>query len=129
MFFGKNKHLVGLDIGSSAVKAVEITKSKKGYKLTRLAYETLGPDAVVDGAIMDSFTVAQTIKRVLAAGKFKPQGIAAGVSGHSVIVKRVVLPAVTAAEVDASIEFDAEQYIPFEISEVNLDYQIVGAPA
>jgi len=126
--FKKTKPLVGLDIGSSGVKAVELVKAKRGYQVTRLAYETLGPDSVVDGAIMDSFTVAQAIKRALTAGKFKPHGVAAGVSGHSVIVKRVVLPAATAEEVEASIHFDAEQYIPFEISEVNLDYHVVGPP-
>src|SRR5262245_39676117 len=126
--FKKTKPLVGLDIGSSAVKAVELTKSKRGYQVTKFAYETLTPDSVVDGAIMDSVSVAQAIKKTLADGKFKTKGIAAGVSGHSVIVKRVVLPAATAEEVDASIQFDAEQYIPFEVSEVNLDYQVVGAP-
>lgn len=118
--------MVGLDIGSSSVKAVELTKSKKGYQITGFACETLGPDAVVDGAIMDSPAVADAIKRTLAMGKFNPKGVAAGVSGHSVIVKRVVLPVATEQEVDASIQFDAEQYIPFGLSEVNMDYQVVG---
>ncbi len=124
--FSKNKPLVGLDIGSSSIKAVELSKSKKGYTVTGFASEALGPDAVVDGAIMDAPSVADSIKRTLAAGKFKPKFVATGVSGHSVIVKRVVLPASTADEVEASIQFDAEQYIPFEITEVNMDYQVVG---
>jgi type IV pilus assembly protein PilM len=124
--FKKSKPLVGLDIGSSSVKAVELTKTKKGYELTGFAYETLGPDAVVDGAIMDAPVVADTIKRTLTAGKFRLKSVATGVSGHSVIVKRVVVPVASAEEVEASIEFDTEQYIPFEIAEVNLDYQVVG---
>src|SRR5262245_26506273 len=124
--FKKRKPVVGLDIGSSAVKAVELTKSKKGYQVSGFAYETLGPDAVVDGAIMDSRGVAEAIKRTLTVGKFKLKSVAAGVSGHSVIVKRVVLPVASLDEVEASIQFDAEQYIPFQISEVNLDYQVVG---
>jgi len=124
--FKKSKPLVGVDIGSSAVKALELTKSKKGYQVSGFSYEALGPDSVVDGAIMDSTSVAAAVRRTLTAGKFKPKGVAAGVSGHSVIVKRVVLPVATAEEVDASIQFDAEQYIPFQISEVNLDYQVVG---
>src|SRR5215510_13222141 len=124
----KNKPVVGLDIGSSSIKAVELSKSKSGYQLTGFASESLGADSVVDGAIMDSqvSSVASSIKRILAVGKFKAKAIATGISGHSVIVKRVVLPAATKQEVDASIQFDAEQYIPFEISDVNLDYQIVG---
>jgi type IV pilus assembly protein PilM len=124
--FRKSKPLVGLDIGSSAVKAVELTRSKKGYEVTGFAFEALGPDAVVDGAIMDAPAVSETIKRTFASGKFKLKTVAAGVSGHSVIVKRVVVPAMTEADVEVSIQMDAEQYIPFEIAEVNLDYQIVG---
>src|ERR1044071_9085989 len=109
MLLKRKKPLVGLDIGSSGVKAVELTKSKKGYQLTGFAYEPLGPDAVVDGAIMHAPAVALTIKRTFEAGKFKPVRVATGVSGHSVIVKRVVVPASTPAEVEASIQLDAEQ--------------------
>ena len=125
-FLKQNKPLVGLDIGSSGVKAVELIKSKKGYELVGFAHVPLGPDAVVDGAIMDAPAVADTIKKSFLAGKFRPKNVATGVSGHSVIVKRVVVPAANAEEVEASIQLDAEQYIPFEITEVNLDYQIVG---
>src|SRR5712671_4895036 len=120
------KPLIGLDIGSNSVKAVELTKSRKGYELSGFASEVLEPDSVVDGAIMNSRAVAEAIKRVLFVGKFKPKGISAGVSGHSVIVKRIVVPGATNAEVDASIQFDAEQHIPFQIAEVNLDYQVIG---
>src|SRR5262245_41752328 len=125
-FLSKKKPLIGLDIGSSSIKAVELTKSKKGYQLTSFCYDSLSPDAVVDGAIMDSRGVAESIKRAFLIGRFKPKPIATGVSGHSVIVKRVIVPAATPNEVATSIQLDAEQYIPFDISEVNLDYQVVG---
>jgi type IV pilus assembly protein PilM len=124
--FSRNKPLIGLDIGSNSIKAVELTKSRKGYELTGFASEVLEPDSVVDGAIMNSRAVGEAIKRVLFIGKFKQNGISAGVSGHSVIVKRIVVPGATNAEVDASIQFDAEQHIPFQIAEVNLDYQVIG---
>src|SRR5438093_5615600 len=124
--FNKRKPLVGLDIGSSSVKAVELSRSKKGYQLTGFAWESLNPDIVVDGAIMDAPAMAASIRETLAAGKFKPKRVATGVSGHSVIVKRVVVPAANSDEVEASIQLDAEQYIPFELSEVHLDYQLVG---
>src|SRR5205809_6784316 len=75
---------------------------------------------------MDAPAMAASIRETLAAGKFKPKGVATGVSGHSVIVKRVVVPAATPDEVEGSIQLDAEQYIPFDIAEVNLDYQVVG---
>src|SRR5437762_3371206 len=125
-FLDKSKPLVGLDIGSSGIKAVELTKSKKGYQLTGFACEPLSPDAVVDGAIMDAPAVADSIKKLYLNAKFRPKAVATGVSGHSVIVKRVVVPAATPNDLEASIQFDAEQYIPFDISEVNLDYQVVG---
>src|SRR5262245_52681314 len=125
-FLAKNKPLVGLDIGSSSIKAVELTKSKKGYQVVSVSYEPLAADAVVDGAIMDAKGVADSIKRTFTIGKFKPKTVATGVSGHSVIVKRVVVPAATPNEVATSIQLDAEQYIPFDITEVNLDYQVVG---
>src|SRR6185436_7355016 len=125
-FLSRTKPLVGLDIGSSGIKAVELVKSKKGYQLTGFAYEPLGPDSVVDGAIMDEPAVAEGIKKTFLSGKFKPKGVATGVSGPAVIVKRVVVPAATPNEVATSIQLDAEQYIPFDISEVNLDYQVVG---
>jgi type IV pilus assembly protein PilM len=124
--FKKNKPIVGLDIGSSSLKAVELAKSKRGYQLTGFAYEPLAPDAVVDGAIMDARGVCETIKESFAAAKFKPKSVATGVSGHSVIVKRVVVPAATPDEVETSIQVDAEQYIPFDLTEVNLDYHVVG---
>src|SRR5437762_13699498 len=75
---------------------------------------------------MDAPVVAGAIKRIFTNGKFKPKGVATGISGHSVIVKRVVVPAATPDEVEASLQLDAEQYIPFEISDVHLDYQLVG---
>src|SRR5256885_325200 len=101
MLLKRNKPLVGLDIGSSSIKAVELAKTKKGYELTGFATESLGADSVVDGAIMDSqmTSVAESIKRMLMVGKFKTKAVATGISGHSVIVKRVVLPAATKEEV------------------------------
>jgi type IV pilus assembly protein PilM len=122
----KRSPLVGLDIGSSSIKAVELTKSKKGYQLTGFAVESLVPDAVVDGAIMDGPAVAGAIKRIFSSGKLKAKAVATGISGHSVIVKRVIVPAATPDEIEASIQMDMEQYIPFDIAEVNMDYQLVG---
>ena len=122
----RNKPLVGLDIGSSSIKAIELTKSKSGYEVIGFAQTPLGADAVVDGAIADAEAVSEAIKTVFTAGKFKAKNVATGVSGNAVIVKRVVLPVDTPEEVAGSIEFDADKYIPFDISEVNLDYEVIG---
>ena len=93
MLFRKSKNLVGLDIGSSAVKLVELKESKDGrYQLVKAGMETLSPEAIVDGAIMDSSLVVETIVRLFAATGVKNQNMAVAVSGHSVIVKQIQLP-------------------------------------
>jgi type IV pilus assembly protein PilM len=121
------KPVVGLDIGSSAVKAVEIRPAGKGYKVVAFGSEPVPPDSIVDGAIIDSSAVADAIKRLFSNKAFKTKDVAASLSGNAVIVKKISLPAMTEAELNESIQWEAEQYIPFDIQDVNLDYQILNA--
>ena len=124
--FGKTKTVVGLDIGSSAVKAVELKPSGKGYRVTAFAAEPVAPDAIVDGAIIDAGSVADAIRRVFDGNKaFKTKEVCASLSGNAVIVKKISLPVMTEDELAESIYWEAEQYIPFDIQDVNLDYQIL----
>src|SRR5213082_2468521 len=123
--FGKSKAVVGLDIGSSAVKAVELKPSGKGYKVTAVGIEPIPPDSIVDGAIIDGTAVADAIKRLFENKSFKSKEVAASLSGNAVIVKKISLPVMTEAELSESIYWEAEQYIPFDIQDVNLDYQIL----
>jgi len=130
MFWGRSKKLVGLDIGSSSVKAVELARKGAGYELVSLGIEPLGQDVVVDGSIMDALLVSAAIKKVVAENKIKVKEVATSVSGHSVIVKRITLSAVGDDEVAAAIPYEAQQHIPFDVSDVNLSYQVMGpAPA
>lgn len=122
----KQKPLVGLDIGSSSVKAVELRKSKKGFELVHAALEPLASDTVVDGAIMDALSVSDSISKIFSEEKIKTKFVATSVSGHSVIVKKISLPVMSDEELDESIQWEAEQHIPFDISDVNLDYQILS---
>src|SRR5437879_10103703 len=85
---GKQKPLVGLDIGSSSIKAVELKGSKQGYELMSYGLEPLAQDTVVDGAIMDAPLVAAAITSIFERQKIKTKNVATSVSGHSVIVKR-----------------------------------------
>jgi type IV pilus assembly protein PilM len=126
-FNKKSRSVVGLDIGSSAVKAVELKASGKGYRVAAFATEPVPPDSIVDGAIIDSAAVADAIKRVFQSKAFKTKDVAASLSGSAVIVKKISLPVMTPAELDESIYWEAEQYIPFDIQDVNLDYQILDA--
>jgi type IV pilus assembly protein PilM len=127
--FGKAKAIVGLDIGSSAVKAVELKAAGKGYRVSAFGSEPVPPDSIVDGAIIDGAAVADAIRRLLDGHPFKSKDVAASLSGNAVIVKKISLPLMTDAELAESIFWEAEQYIPFDIQDVNLDYQILNAGA
>jgi type IV pilus assembly protein PilM len=124
--FRKVKAVIGLDIGSSAVKAVELKVSGKGFKVVAFGSEPVPPDSIVDGAIIDGTAVAEAIRRLFENNKaFKTKDVAASLSGNAVIVKKINLPVMTEAELAESIYWEAEQYIPFDIQDVSLDYQIL----
>jgi type IV pilus assembly protein PilM len=125
--FRRAKSLVGLDIGSSAVKAVELKPAGKGYKVTAFGTQPVPPDSIVDGAIIDGAAVADAIRRLFDGGGIKTRDVVASLSGNAVIVKKITLPVMTETELAESIYWEAEQYIPFDIQDVNLDYQIVGS--
>ncbi len=125
MLFRRPKSLVGLDIGSSAVKAIELKPSGKGYRVSAIGVESVPPDSIVDGAIIDGGAVADAVRRLFTNKKFKAKDVVASLSGNSVIVKKITLPAMTEAELSESIYWEAEQYIPFDIQDVNLDYEIL----
>jgi len=122
---GKSKPVVGLDIGSSSIKAVELRGSKQGYELVSFGVEPLAQDTVVDGAIMDAPLVAAGIGNIFEQNRTKTKNVATSVSGHSVIVKRVALPQMTEEELYDRIQTEATQHIPFDIADVNLDYQLL----
>ena len=130
MLFRKSKNLVGLDIGSSAVKLVELKDAKGGgYKLVKTGLSTLSPEAIVDGAIMDASLVVDTVNRVLSETGVRGNDFATSLSGHSVIIKKISLPTMSAEELAESIRWEAEQYVPFDINDVNLDYVVLDAGA
>jgi len=124
-----NRGLVGLDIGSSSVKAVELTGKPGALSLVNLGFEGLQPDTVVDGQIMELNDVSGVISGLFASHQFKTDRVAAGVSGSGVIVKNIIVPQMTREELEESIDWHAEEHIPFEISDVSLDYQVVGSGA
>jgi type IV pilus assembly protein PilM len=127
VLFGRSKSLVGLDIGSNTVKAIELKPSGKGHKVAAIAVQAVPPDSIVDGAIIDSGAVADAVARLFANKQFKSKDVAASLSGNSVIVKKITLPLMTEAELAESIYWEAEQYIPFDIQDVNLDYEIIDS--
>ncbi|MFN8091534.1 MAG: type IV pilus assembly protein PilM [Vicinamibacteria bacterium] len=126
--FGKKKGLVGVDVGSSAIKAVELKVGGKGndeYQLLNIGIEPLPPEAIVDGAIMDSGAVIDAIQRLFQENRIKTVDVATGVCGNAVIVKKISLPQMSPDELAESIHWEAEQYIPFDIQDVALDYEVI----
>ena len=119
-----NKSMVGVDIGSSSIKAVELQGKNGDFQLVSLGYEGLPADSVVDGQIMELNAVSSAIGNIFHEHKIKTTKVAAGVNGHSVIVKNIVLPQMSAEELQESFAWHAEEHIPFDISDVNLDYHV-----
>ena len=122
---------VGLDIGSSSIKAVSIEPGRRGARLTRFGIEYLQPQVIVDGALMDQATVVEAIGRLKAALGIGNRDVAIAISGHSVIVKKIQMAPMSREAIAERIPAEAEQHIPFKRDEVDIDYQIVspkGAP-
>lgn len=126
MFFGK-KAPVGLDIGSRYIKAVQLNDTKAGYELAVASVAPLPAEVIVDGAIADKTQLVISLKDLLSKAGVKSGSAVIGISGHSsVIIKKITLPSMTEEELGMSIRYEAEQYIPFDINDVNIDFQILG---
>lgn len=121
----KKNQLVGLDIGSHSIKLVEIDQGKKGMILKNFGIIGLPKDAIVEGTIKEMEVVASAIRNLYKNLNVKNKNVATSISGFSVIVKKINIAKREQSELDASIHEEAEQYIPFDISDVNLDYEIL----
>jgi type IV pilus assembly protein PilM len=126
MLFSRKGNVVGLDIGSSSIKLLELAELRGGYQLKNFGIAPLPPEGIVDGALMDSVTIVESIRGLAGALRIKTKDVVTSVSGHSVIVKKINIPVMTEDELDESIQWEAERYIPFDINDVNLDFQIIG---
>jgi type IV pilus assembly protein PilM len=126
MFGAKRNRLVGLDIGSKTIKAAEVVEGKKGYTLSKFGMTDVAPGLIEDGAIKDPEAVADTLKSLFKSYNIKNGSVALSIGGYSVIVKKISVPTATEDQLQDTIHFEAEQYIPFDINDVNLDFQILG---
>ncbi|MBN1336337.1 MAG: type IV pilus assembly protein PilM [Deltaproteobacteria bacterium] len=122
----RKKSAIGLDIGSSSVKLLELEPTKNGsFRLLHFGVESLPPEAIVDGAVMNSNAVVDAIRELVRRMRVRTREVVASVSGHSVIIKRINLPVMTREELEESIQWEAEQYIPFDVKDVHIDVQIL----
>ncbi len=124
--FGGAKSIVGLDIGSSCIKAVELKKTKGEIQVSTLGVEPLAADIVVDSMIVDSGSVSGAIAKIFNDHKIKSKLVATSVSGHSVIVKKITTQTMSDSDLAETINTEAAQHIPFDIADVNIDYQILS---
>jgi type IV pilus assembly protein PilM len=121
----KGKTTVGLDIGSSLIKAVEIDHTKEEPTIVRFGMTKLLPEAIVDGEIMDRNLVIEGIQQCLASGGISRKDVVTAVSGRAVIVKKVVMDKMSPDDAQEAIFWEAEQHVPFDIDDVCLDFQVL----
>jgi type IV pilus assembly protein PilM len=120
------KTCIGLDIGSSSIKAVQIKKSRTGVALQAFGMQPLVPQTIVDGTIMDQGAVVEAIRALWGRLKLRTKDVAIAIAGHSVIIKKIAVPSMRADELAANIRFEAEHHIPFAKDDVELDYHVVN---
>ena len=128
-FLTPRRQLVGLDIGSSAIKLVQVKESKGRYFLQKFGYKPLEPEVIVDGTVMDEGRVVSAIRELFDETGVKNKQVAISISGHAVIVKKISLPPMPDEELEGQVKLAAEQYIPFDINEVNIDFHVLPAAA
>jgi len=121
----RGKTSVGLDIGSGFVKVVEIDHSGAAPLLSRVGHAPLAADAIVDGEVMDPHLVVDTVRSVLASLDLKPRVLVTGVGGRDVIIKRIQMDRMEEGDAREVIRWEAEQYVPFDMENVQLDFEIL----
>ena len=127
MIFRRRESLVGLDVGSDAVKAVTLRRTRRGREVAAIGREPLPRGSIAGGGIVDRDAVSEVIRRALDRCGNRSRRVSAAVAGNAVIVKRVNLPLMDEDDLAASIRSEAEQHIPFDTRDVNLDYQVLQA--
>lgn len=126
MFLSNKTPLLAIDIGSSSIKLAQLQGSGNRFELTAFGVMPIDPDAISDGIVRDEEHVADALSRLIKAEKVETRYAVASLSGESVIIKKIQMPLMPDDELTESITQEAEQYIPFDIDDVRLDYQKLG---
>lgn len=123
--FGRSRTTVGLDIGSGLIKLVVITHGGSGPTLTKVAFTQVVDDAIVEGEVMDPGIVADAIRGLFASSGIKPKQVVTAVGGRDVIIKKISMDRMKESEAREVIRWEAEQHVPFDMDNVELDFQIL----
>lgn len=122
---GRYEGIVGLDIGSSALKAVQLKPVRDGFELVHIAHQSLEADTIVDGHIIDLSHVSDSINRIWSDQNIKSRQVATSLSGSAVVVKLILVPQMSDEELDEEIHWEADNYIPFDINDVDLYHKVI----
>lgn len=126
MLFGFGaKPIVGLDIGSSAIKIVEAEKKRSGWVVRSFTSVNLPEDTIVDGEIVNHAAVVEAIVSALKEAGVRSKNVCTSVAGSSVIIKHIAIPKSAPSEIEDQVYWEAEQYIPFDMKEISLDFEVV----
>jgi type IV pilus assembly protein PilM len=117
---------IGLDIGSSSIKMLQVKVTAKAIHLLDFGIEPLPPQTIVDGSIMDQAAVVDAIRRLRTTLGIRNKVVATAISGHSVIIKKIQVPQMAPEELGAQLQVEAEQHIPFRADEVEMDHQLIN---
>src|SRR5215510_13039144 len=123
--FGRNATTVGLDIGSGLIKLVAISHASGGPVLTKVAFTSVANDAIVDGEVMDPGIVSDAIKDLMGSAGIKAKKVVTAVGGRDVIIKKINMDRMKETEAREVIRWEAEQHVPFDMDNVELDFQIL----
>jgi type IV pilus assembly protein PilM len=121
----EGKNLVGVDIGASSVKVVQLKDTRKKLQVVKWGWAPLAPQTIIDGHVMSSGAVVEALTRVFHDAKIQQRDVAIGVYGQSVIVRKITVPMMTPSELDEQIHWEAEQHIPFDIKLMSIDYEVL----
>jgi len=120
------KQCIGLDIGSSSVKAVQLKRKGTSWALQAFGMQPLVPQTIVDGTIMDQTAVSEAIRALWSRLKLRQKEVAIAIAGHSVIIKKISVPMMSADQLAANIRNEAEHHIPFGRDDVEIDYHVTN---
>jgi len=123
--FGRSKTTVGLDIGSGLIKLVVINHGSGEPLLTKVAFTAVADDAIVEGEVMDPGPVADAVRGLFQSAGIKPKSVVTAVGGRDVIIKKISMDRMKEAEAREVIRWEAEQHVPFDMDNVELDFQIL----
>jgi len=128
-FSNKTEGVMGIDISSTGIKLVELSRTRSGYELASMATVPLPRDAIVENTIIDSTAVSEALAEAVRMARPSTKNAALAVAGNAVIIKTVSMPVTTEFELEAQIEYEADQHVPYDIDDVFLDFHIQGISA